>query len=82
MNSPIMINTKDVEGDFALRYIEPLKLDQFEFYKHVLLCFLTLGFWFLVIHWSVNFRKKCYFKNEENITLATHFFVINEDKTS
>ena len=75
------IHTKDVEGEFSLKFIEPLQFQPFNFFLHVLLSLFTIGLWGLILTWNIKLRKRMYFKKNPNLIRCTHCFVINKDRT-
>ena len=61
LKSPIKIITKEVEGEFTLKYAEPLKFNHLIFAFNILLSIVTVGLWGLVLYWSIQLRKKMFY---------------------
>lgn len=81
MQSPCRIETQEVEGDFNLKFAEPLQMKYNYIFLHVFLSIISLGLWGLILFWSIDLRKRFFYVKNMNLKECTHCFVISKDRS-
>lgn len=75
------IKNSDVEGQCRISMIVPLKLSNFRVALAILISICTAFLFIVACSWSKKLTRIFFFTECVNVKQATHFWVLNDDKT-